>query len=91
MTKSQNEKFNKLWETTLCWGDDSNCIGLYGEFGGNLERLATCTVDGSMEILEFDGANFDLYEVIPLNSTAKSKFKRVVSHLIDGGFETINI
>lgn len=89
MTKEQSLKFDKLYETTLSWGDDSNCIGLFEPFGKNLEWLTTCVQGDNMEILDFDGSYYDLVTVLPINKTTKGKLKRIVEHLMYSSWDTL--
>lgn len=89
MTKEQTNKFNKLWEETLDWGDGDNCIGLFREFGSNLEPLATCTDEGNIEILAFNGSYYDEITSAPITK-ARSLMKKVVTHLMDNDFGTLN-
>lgn len=87
MNAEQTKKFNELFETAIGWGDDDNCIGLFDCFGGENEFLATCTEDGYMQLMSYNGGVFDVYHTIPINGKTKSYLKRLVSHLIDGSFD----
>ena len=90
LNKEQTAKFNKLYDTVLNWGEGENCIGLFEVFGGNLDRLTTCVENGDMEILCFDGCYYDLYGTIPVNAKTKGLVKKIVEHLIDNDFDTLN-
>ena len=94
MNKEQIAKFNNLFETTLKWGNDSNCTGLFSklltneiEETHNLYYLATCVQeeDNQIEILEFKGEYFDFVGYVPINSKTKIVMKNIVNCLLDGG------
>lgn len=96
MTKDQSDKFNKMFETTINWGDNENCIGLFANLlpddveqeSHNLYYLTTCVQEdkNQIEILSYDGGcYYDLIGFIPLNSKTKSTLKKVVTELLNGG------
>ncbi|ADQ53369.1 hypothetical protein 65p361 [Aeromonas phage 65] len=96
MNKEQSKQFENLFETTVCWGDDENCNGLFVELldssvdheTHNLYYLTTCVQEDNnqIEILEFDGSGYyDLVGYIPINSKAKATMKKIVNCLLDGG------
>jgi len=90
MTKAQSVEFDKLYNITMSWGIDSNCTGLFRDFGENLEYLATCVLGDVVEILEYNGTYWELIDMIKVDSKTKSTLKRSVSHLMDNGFDTLN-
>ncbi|QQG33878.1 hypothetical protein ZPAH1_orf00116 [Aeromonas phage ZPAH1] len=96
MTKEQSTKFDKLFEDTIDWGYDDNCIGLFDQLlsddidpeSHNLYYLTTCINEENqqVEILEFDGSGYyDLVGYIPINNKTKSVMKKVVTCLLGGG------
>lgn len=87
MTKLQTEKFSQLFETTLNWGEGDNCTGLFEEFGGDNEYLATCVEDGYLQIFEYNGNHWDFLHAIPVDTKAKTYMKKLVTHLMDNTFE----
>lgn len=88
MTKEQTAKFNSLFEDTLNWGEGT-CTGLFDFLGKNLEDLAT-EIDGDdLQILEFGGSHWDFLGSMPIDSKTKAKFKKVVLHLMDKDFDTL--
>ncbi|MGL5306464.1 MAG: hypothetical protein ACRC9Y_09980 [Aeromonas veronii] len=93
MNKEQTTKFNKLFETTINWGDGENCVGLFEEFGGINDKLATCVDGDSIEILNFDGCYYQLMTHIPAKPKAKAKeaLKKVVTHLMDGKWKGLDV
>ena len=88
LNKEQTKRFNYLYDVAVEWGEGENCNGLFEEFGGQLENLATCVENGDIQILEGDFACgcHDYHMSIPLGKKAKSNLKKVVEHLIDGDF-----
>ncbi|QMV28740.1 hypothetical protein AP1_0022 [Aeromonas phage AP1] len=90
MNKEQTAKFNSLFEDTLNWGDGSTCTGLFDCLGGpNLGYLAT-EVDGDdLQIFEFTGSYWEFLGSMPINSKTKAKFKKIVLHLMDKDFDTL--
>lgn len=95
-TKEQNQKFNKLFETTIDWGENENCTGLFCDIlanyidheSHNLYYLTTCVQEAhsQIEVLEFDGCGYyDLLGYIPLGPKTKATLKNCVMCLIDGG------
>lgn len=96
MNKEQSAKFDKLFDTTMNWGDGENCNGLFvGILPSDVDHeshelyyLTTCVqeCDGQIEILSFDGSGYyDLLGYIPLNRKTKSTMKNVVACLLGGG------
>ena len=66
--------------------------GCLESWGGALENLGTCIQgDDYMEILRFNGNSFTLLDTIPLNSKTKSTLKKIVCHLMDKCFHTLEI
>lgn len=92
MTKEQDVQFDKLYKETITWCDDDTCTGLFSCFGENLNNLATCVQDGEyLEILEFRKNYWSMITTLPINSKTKANLKKIVSHLMDKGFDTLSI
>lgn len=96
LNKEQSKKFDDLYSTTLNWGNDENCIGLFCKLldsdveweSSNLYYLTTCMREdrNQIEVLDFDGwGYYDLVGYIPLNSKTKTMLKKVVCCLLSGG------
>ena len=101
MTKEQTDKFNKLYDTTVTWGDmddQGTCTGLFADFGKNLEQLST-GVNEEDDVLELylrdDTYSENNVGSIPLRPKAKAKaqFKKVVCYLMndDNNFDDLPI
>lgn len=96
MTKQQSARFDKLYNDTINWGDEEEygiCTGMFEEFGENLEYLST-GIDSSsntLGIYEFNGSFWDHITSLPINSTTKAIFKKIVCHLMSDGFDTLNV
>ena len=93
LNKEQTAKFNKLYETSVNWGEGNGpCTGLFAELApesANLNYFATEVVDGYLEILESDGPYYDSHGAIEIDSKTKGKLKKIVEHLIDRDFNTL--
>ena len=95
MTKEQLSIFNELFKDALTWGDMDEygmCNGLFSEFGENLEYLST-GIDESRGNLELfycaNTYNAEGIGVIPINSKTKARFKKVIQHLMNNGFDSL--
>ena len=93
LNKEQTVKFNKLYDVAVNWGEDNGpCTGLFAELAAgntNLNYFATEVVGDYLEILEYDGAYWESYGAIEIDSKAKGKLKKIVEHLIDKDFNTL--
>ena len=93
LNKEQTAKFNKLYETSVNWGEDNGpCTGLFvglAPESTNLTYFATEVVGDYLEILEYDGSYWESYGAIEIDPKAKGKLKKIVEHLIDKDFDTL--
>lgn len=95
MTKEQLSIFNELFEEALYWGDMNEygmCNGLFSELGENLECLSTGIDEsgGNLELFHCE-STYDAIGigVIPINSKTKARFKKVIQHLMNDGFDSL--